>query len=193
MRRRADDAGGPGHGGAHRLAQQRDPRRDQGTPAGAEDLQIDLLVAGIDHRHHRRGVVRGDMRGGEGGKRGEADGGLRRGERDAACRRNADPQAGEAARAGGDGDAVKLPELDVGLIHHPREEWHDGLRMAARHGAALARDDRGAIGIEHGGRAGLERGVDGKDAHGLTFAAVDRDLGDGSTPTLGFRCRYLLG
>src|SRR5674476_339764 len=46
-----------------------------------------------------------------------------------------------------------------------------GLRVgiaAAQHGTRFMRDDAGAFGVEHSGRAGLERGIDGKDAHELT-------------------------
>src|SRR5258707_174363 len=97
-------------------------------------------------------------------------------QRDAARGRYAHAQPGEGARTGGDRDAVEIGEFDCGRAHHAGDERRYGLGVAARHGQRLAGGDP-AVGVEHGGRAGLERGVDGKDAHGLTFAAVDRDLG----------------
>jgi hypothetical protein len=32
------------------------------------------------------------------------------------------------------------------------------------------RGNRGVLGVEHGGRAGLKRGIDGKDAHDSNLA-----------------------
>ena len=165
---RADDAGRAGHRRAHRIAQRRDARRNQRAPAGAEHLQIDVVVAGIDRGHHVRAVVLGDQRGGKAGERGEADRRLSGRERDAARGRYPHAQPGEAAGAGGDGDAVELGEFDVGQVHHARDERHQRFGMAARHGERLAGGDPAAVGVEHGGRAGLERGVDGKDAHDQT-------------------------
>ena len=119
----------------------------------------------IDRRHHRQRVVGGDEGRGVGGERGEADRRLAGGERDAARRGDADAQAGEAAGSDGDGDAVELGECEPGALHHARDQRHQRFGVAAQHRQRLMRGDRAALGVEHGGRAGLERGIDGKDAH----------------------------
>ena len=113
--RRADDARRAGGGDPHRVAQRRDARRDKRAAARPENLQIDVLVPRIDRRDDRQRVVGGDKRRGEGRERRQADRGLAGGERDAARRGDADPQPGEAAGAGGDGDAVELGEVDAAL------------------------------------------------------------------------------
>ena len=131
------------------------------------------LLRARHHRHlapgdggnHVRAVVVGDERGCKPGERREADCGLAGGERNAAGGRYAHAQAGEAAGPGGDGDTVERGEFDVGDVHDPGDERHQGFGVAARHRDRLAGSDPSAAGVEHGGRAGLERGVDGKDAH----------------------------
>ena len=50
-------------------------------------------------------------------------------------------------------------------VHDARDQRHQRLGVAARHRQRFARDDRAVLGVEHGGRAGLERGIDGEDAH----------------------------
>ena len=107
----ADDARRPGQRRPHRFAQRRNARRHERAPAGAEHLQIDVIVPRIDRRHHGGGVVLGDVRRREAGQRRQADGRLAGGERDAARRRDADAQAGEAAGPGGDRDAVELARI----------------------------------------------------------------------------------
>ena len=169
----ADDAGRAGHRRAHRIAQRCDAGRNKRAPAGAEHLQIDVVVAGIDRGHDVRAVVLGDQRGAEGGEGGEADRRLSRCQRDAAGGRNPDPQPGEAAGAGGDGDTVEIGEFDVGEIHHARDQRHQRFGVAARHRQRLAGGDDAAL--EHGGRAGFEGGVDGKNAH--ISAVIIHDCG----------------
>ena len=61
----------------------------------------------------------------------------------------------------------------------------------------FAREDRALLGIEHGGRAGVERGIDGKDAHEPDAAVrlLDvsaHDLNENRFPCLGpARPRYI--
>ena len=87
---------------------------------------------GIDCRDHRHGVIRRDIGRREAGEGRETDRRLARGERNAARRRDADAQAGEAARAGGDCDAIEVPEFDLRVIHHARDQRHHRLGMPAR-------------------------------------------------------------
>ena len=146
-------------------------------------------MARIDRRHHVRRVVLSDQRGGERHQRGQADRRFSGGKRDAARGRDANAQPGKAAGAGGDGDAVEVGEIDLGQIHHPRKQRHDGLGVPTRHRNALARGDAAAVGVEYRGRAGFERSVDGKDAHGSTLAANIRVGGRRSRHrNPGFRC-----
>ena len=118
--------------------------------------------------------MRGDVGRREAGQRGQPDRRLAGRERDPARRRDADPQAGEAAGAGGDGDTVKLGEFDLGGVHHPRDQRHHGFGVAAHHRDGLAGGDGRAAGVEHGSRAGFERGVDGKDTHGSLLRVDSR-------------------
>ena len=173
VRSRADDPGRTGHRRAHGIPQRRDARGNQRAPADAEHLQIDVIVAGIDCRHHVRAVVLGDQGGRERGERGETDRRLPRRQRDAAGGRYSHPQSGKAAGAGGDDDAVEIGEFDLREVHHARNERHHRLGVAAHHRQRLAGGDDAAD--EHGGRAGFEGGVDGKDAHSQT----DRSHGCG--------------
>ena len=142
------------------------PRRHEGAAAGAEHLQIDVVVARIDRRHHRQRVVGGDEGRGEGRERRQADRRLAGGERDAARRGDADAQAGEAAGSGGDRDAV-----EIGEVEPPRAAITRAISgiSASAWPRAIGIDSCAATapraGVEHGGRAGLERGIDGKDAH----------------------------
>jgi hypothetical protein len=70
---RTDDAGGAGHRRAHGIAQSCDARSDQRAATGAEHLQVDMVMAGIDRRHHLGSVVLGDQRGGETDERRKAE------------------------------------------------------------------------------------------------------------------------
>ena len=93
LRRRADDAGRRVGGRAHRFAQRREPRRDDDAAAGAEDLQVDMIVPRIDRGDDRDRIVGGEMRRRIGGERRHADDRLVGGERNAARRGDADAQA----------------------------------------------------------------------------------------------------
>src|SRR5262249_42059490 len=46
-----------------------------------------------------------------------------------------------------------------------RNKWHKRFGVAARHGSRFAREQAALIGVQHCGGAGLEGGVDGKNAH----------------------------
>jgi hypothetical protein len=135
-------------------------------------LQVDVIVARIDGHDHRQRVVGRDKGRGIGSERGQPDRRFAGGERDSARGGNADAQAGEAAGSGGDGDAVERGEFETGTVHHPRDQRQQGFGVAAQHRQRLMRHDRPKLGIEHGGRAGLERGIDGKDTHDLSLALI---------------------
>ena len=51
-------------------------------------------------------------------------------------------------------------------------------------GERLAGDDAAAFGVEHGGRAGAERGIDGKDAHDRQDQQIERRYQRIGTPSL---------
>ena len=85
---------------------------------------------------------------------------------DAARGREADAQAGKAAGAGGCGDAVELlRSLTPDFLHDPRDQRHQRFGMAALHGLRFLRDHLGVAGVDDGGSAGIERGIDGEDQH----------------------------
>ena len=84
---------------------------------------------------------------------------------------DADAQAGEAAGPGGDGDAVERGERHVGLPHDARDQRHQRLGVAAHHRQRFARHPA-ALGVEHGGGAGLKRGIDREHTHGGDFSTV---------------------
>ena len=88
-----------------------------------------------------------------------------------ARRGDADAQAGEAAGPDGDGDAVERGKVERGAIHHPRDQRHQRLGMAALHRQRFMRGNGARLGVEHGRRAGSERGVDGEDAHELSYSS----------------------
>ncbi len=146
-------------------------------PPGAEHLQIDVLMPGIDGDRDRGLVVGRDIGRGVGRERGEAERRLGGGERDAARRRDADAQPGEASWPGGDADAVERRKRHVGLLHDALDQRHQRLSVTADHRQRFARHPA-ALGVEHGGGAGLERGIDREHTHGNEFSTAD----DLSTP-----------
>jgi hypothetical protein len=93
--------------------------------------------------------------------------GLVGGKRNAARSGEADPQSGEAAGAGSDGDPVERGERNTGRCHHPRDQRHQRFGMAALHRLRFNRDGLACGGVEHGGRAGIERRIECEDQHGL--------------------------
>ena len=62
-------------------------------------------------------------------------------------------------------DAVERGEVQAGLVHHTRDQRHHGFGVPSDHGQRLARDHCDMARVEHGGRAGRKRGVDGKNTH----------------------------
>ena len=132
-----------------------------------EHLQIDVAVTGVDRGGDGQRVVVGDERGGEGGQSRQADNRFAGGKPQAPRRGDADAHAGEAAGAGGDGDAIDPREIEAAVFHHAGDKRHQGFGMAARHRYRFTGDDSAQFGVEHGGRTGLERGVDGEDSHKL--------------------------
>ena len=115
-----------------------DARRDQRAAAGAEHLQIDVLVPRVDRDRERDRVVGGDVGRGEGRERGEAERRLAGRERDAARRRDADAQAGEAARARSSRRCGRARRTAVvGLAHHAGDQRHQRFGVAARHRHAI--------------------------------------------------------
>ena len=102
---------------ARRIARRRAPRRSarrcgriSEPPSPLDHLEIDMVVPRIDRGDHRLLAVLADDRRGIGGQRGQPDHRFVGGERDAARGREPDPQAGKAAGAGGDRDAVERGE-----------------------------------------------------------------------------------
>ena len=60
-------------------------------------------------------------------------------------------------------------ERDLGLAHDALDQRHQRLGVAAQHRQRFAR--HGAVlGVEHGGGAGLKRGIDGKHTHGEDYS-----------------------
>ena len=127
-----------------------------------------MIVPRIDRCHDRQPVIFRDMGRRERRECGEADRRLAGGERNAARRRYADAQPSEAARPGRDCNPVKLAELFSRAIHDAGDQRHQRLGVAALHRLRLACNDDAALAVEHGGRAGVECGVDGEDEHGWT-------------------------
>ena len=147
------------------------PGRHQRAAAGSEHLQVDVVVPRIDRRHDRQRVVGGDQWRGESRQCRQPDGGFAGGERDAARRGNADTQAGEAAGPGGDSDAVECGKIEVAAREDARDQRHQCFGMAAHHRQRFMHVRVAALGVEHGDRAGFQRGIDGEDAHDGNCAA----------------------
>ncbi len=92
--------------------------------------------------------------------------GLAAAEPHAPRRGDADAHAGEAAGAGGDADAIDPREIGRSAFRITRAI--SGIRASAwpRAIAIDSRvDDSAQFGVEHGGRTGFKRGVDGEDLH----------------------------
>jgi hypothetical protein len=150
---------------AHSILHRGDARRDDAAAARPEHLQVDVLMPRVDRDRDAGAFVGGDMRRGEGCERRQSERGLARGERNAARRGNADAQSGEAARAGGDADPVERGIRHVGLLHHAVKQRHQRLGVSPLHRQRLGRH-LAMLGVDHGGGAGFEGGVDGEDSHG---------------------------
>ena len=71
----------------------------------------------------------------------------------------------------GDRDTVDVGKLQARRVHHPRDHRHERFRVAAAHRLRFARQQIAPLGVEHGRRAGIERGIKGEDTHaGLNYA-----------------------
>ena len=62
-------------------------------------------------------------------------------------------------------------KADASLLDDARDQRHQGFRMAPFHRLRFLREQFARIGVEHGGRAGVQRGIDGKDQHILWLVA----------------------
>ncbi len=100
----------------------------------------------------------------------KADSRLAGGESNAARGGDSDAQSREAAGSGGDGDAVKIGEVELCALQDTRDQWHQCLGMSALHRQRFLHADIGVRGVEHGDRTGFERGIDGQDAHAPSVA-----------------------
>ncbi len=110
-------------------------------------------------------LILADHGGGISRQRGQPDHRLIGRKRDAARGGQADPQAGEAARAGGHRDTVQRGERQAGLLHHAGKQRHQGFGVPALHGLGRLCDQPARAGVENRGCAGIERGIDGEDQH----------------------------
>ncbi len=158
-----------------RLCNRRDARPDQRTAVAADDLEIDLAVPRIDRRDHRRLTAFADDGRRIGRQRGDADRRLASRERNAARRRQADAKTGEAAGPGGDGNAIERGKRQRRLLHDARDQRHQRLGVAALHRLRFHRDQPVGAGVEHGGGAGVERGIDGEDQHRRQISIARRE------------------
>jgi hypothetical protein len=50
-------------------------------------------------------------------------------------------------------------------LHDARDKGHQGLGMTAPHRLLLLRDQFARVGVQHGGRACIQCGIDGKNQH----------------------------
>ena len=120
----------------------------------------------VDRGHDgARFLVLADDGGGKRRQRRHADDRLAGGERNAARGGKPDAQAGEAAGAGGRGDAVERGKGDARRLHDPRDQRHQRFGVTALHRLQFLRDYAACGGVEYGRGAGIERGIDGEDEH----------------------------
>ena len=137
-----------------------------------DGLKIDVVVAGIDGSHNRLLLLLCDQRRDIGRQCGEPDHGLVRGKADTARRGYADTQARKAAGAGGDGDAVEIEIASARGFHDARDQRHQRLGVAPLHLQRFLRDHGSCAGVENGGSAVIQRGIDGENDHGSDLAPM---------------------
>ena len=105
----------------------------------------------------------GHRRGGHGFQRGHADQRNLQRQPQAAHEGQPHPLAGEGARPGGDGEAVKASEIGIGrvhrLIHHRRQRVRHGRVPWPRRRWARIR-----VAFQQRNRTGAERGIDGQSS-----------------------------
>ena len=63
-------------------------------------------------------------------------------------------------------------------FHHARDQRHQRFGMAALHRLRFLRDQLACVGVENGGGAGIERGIDGEDQHGASLELFQRRLNE---------------
>ena len=120
-----------------------------------------MIVPRVDRDYDRERIVGCDEWCGKGGKCRQSDRRLARSKRDAARGRNTDPQTGETPRPGSDCDTVNSREIKLHAVEYPRDQGHQRFGMSALHQQRFMSAQIRALGVQHGDRAGLERGIDG--------------------------------
>jgi len=145
----------------------------QRAAVAANHLEVNLVMPRIDRGEHCGLAVGADDRGSIGCQRGHADDRLAGGEGDTAWGRQADPQAGKAAGAGGHCDTIERRKADRGLLHHACNQRHQRLGVAAFHRLRLPCNQLACAGVEHAGGAGIQRGVDGENQHGYLLRLTE--------------------
>jgi hypothetical protein len=163
----ADQPGRTEPHGIKRLGDRRDARPDQRTAVAAHDLEIHMIVPRIDRGYHRLLAVPAHDGCGVGRQRGHADHRLAGGQPDAARGGESNPQPSKAAGAGGHRDPVECGEGEAGFLDDAGDQRHQGFGVAALHRLRFLRDHPVGVGVEHGRGAGIQRGIDGEDQHGL--------------------------
>ena len=78
------------------------------------------------------------------------DGRLAGGEGNAARRGDPDAQSREAARSGGDRDAVKIGKVELCPLQDACDQWHECLGMPALHRQRFVHAHLCMRGVEHG-------------------------------------------
>ncbi len=131
-----------------------------------------MLVPRIDRGDDRVLAGLADRRRGIGGQRGQPHHGLAGGQCNSARRRQSHAQAGKAAGPGGHRDAIECREADGAIVHDARDQRHQGFGMAALHRQRFPRDQPAGFGVQHGGGAGIEGGIDGEDQHPSVISAA---------------------
>ena len=80
-------------------------------------------------------------------------------------RGDADAQPREAAGTGGNGNAIKVRKVELRPFKDARNQRHQRLGMTACHLQRFMHARVGLFGVEHRSRTGVERSIDGKNAH----------------------------
>lgn len=138
----------------------------------SQRLHVDGAVAGVDHRGDRPLDGLGQERREERREGPDADDRLAGREADGAGRRQADPQAGIAARPDRHGDPVDRLKSALDPGDHPLDQRQQRLRVAARHRQRLGGEGRLDLLRHDAGGAGVQRCVDGQNTHAHSHKPV---------------------